>query len=213
MIEHEDVDSNLSACVKTLLPADVSRVLDLGSGTGRIPLILGSDKLEVLGLDLYWSMLQENRNQRNLCNGIWELAQGDARNLPICGDYFDAVTAGWVLGHSCTWHNDWPDQLQIVLDEMHRVAREGAVLIIMETLTTGSEVPEPPTDDLDECYRWFENTWGFSKQEIRTDYSFHNVEEATGKMAFFFGEELASMIISRQWSRVPECTGVWSKVV
>lgn len=212
MIEHEDVDGNLTACIKALLPSDVYRVLDLGSGTGRIPIILHSNEWEVVCLDLHWAMLKENLNQRNLSGGLWALAQGDSRTLPIRDRYFDVVTAGWVLGHSCAWHIDWSDQLQTVLDEMHRVARQGAVLIIMETLTTGSEVPKPPTDELAECYQWFENTWGFSRQEIRTDYSFRSVQEAISKLEFFFGKELVATIMQKKWSRVPECTGVWSKV-
>jgi hypothetical protein len=103
-------------------------------------------------------------------------------------------------------------QLKLVLHEIHRVAGHSAVLIILETLTTGSDVPIPPTDELAEFYLWLENKWGFVKREIRTDYSFSNVKEAKMNMGFFFGEELTSKITERDWCRVPEWTGVWSKM-
>ena len=52
MIEYEDVDGNLYDYIDKLLTADVSRVLDIGSGTGRIPLLLSDPRFTVVGLDL-----------------------------------------------------------------------------------------------------------------------------------------------------------------
>ena len=54
---------------------------------------------------------------------------------------------------------------------------------------------------------------GLSRQEIRTDYRFPDVKEAISNTEFFFGEQLSSMIVDNNWSRVPECTGIWSKIV
>ena len=51
MIEYEDVDGNLHNTIVQLLPSDVPSVLDIGSGTGRIPLLLSDTKLNVIGLD------------------------------------------------------------------------------------------------------------------------------------------------------------------
>ncbi len=213
MIEYEDVDGNLYDCIDKLLTSDVSRVLDIGSGTGRIPLLLSDPKFTVVGLDLYWEMLQENVRQRSLSAGSWLLSQGRAGALPMSQDYFDVVTAGWVLGHTCSWHLDWQTELDIVLNEMHRVVRNQGVIIIMETLTTGSVIPSPPTAELANYYDWLEKSWDFSRQEIRTDYRFPDVKEAINNTEFFFGEQLSSMIVDNNWSRVPECTGIWSKIV
>ena len=213
MIEYEDVDGNLYDCIDKLLTSDVSRVLDIGSGTGRIPLLLSDPKFTVVGLDLYWEMLQENVRQRSLSAGSWLLSQGRAGALPMSQDYFDVVTAGWVLGHTCSWHLDWQTELDIVLNEMHRVVRNQGVIIIMETLTTGSVIPAPPTAELANYYDWLEKSWDFSRQEIRTDYRFPDVKEAINNTEFFFGEQLSSMIVDNNWSRVPECTGIWSKIV
>ena len=213
MIEYEDVDGNLYDCIDKLLTSDVSRVLDIGSGTGRIPLLLSDPKFTVVGLDLYWEMLQENVRQRSLSAGSWLLSQGRAGALPMSQDYFDVVTAGWVLGHTCSWHLGWQTELDIVLNEMHRVVRNQGVIIIMETLTTGSVIPSPPTAELANYYDWLEKSWDFSRQEIRTDYRFPDVKEAINNTEFFFGEQLSSMIVDNNWSRVPECTGIWSKIV
>ena len=213
MIEYEDVDGNLYDCIDKLLTSDVSRVLDIGSGTGRIPLLLSDPRFTVVGLDLYWEMLQENVRQRSLSAGSWLLSQGSAGALPMSPDCFDVLTAGWVLGHTCSWHLDWQTELDIVLKEMHRVVRDQGVIIIMETLTTGSVIPSPPTAELANYYDWLENSWAFSRQEIRTDYRFPDVKEAISNTEFFFGEQLSSMIVDNNWSRVPECTGIWSKIV
>ena len=213
MIEYEDVDGNLYDCIDKLLTSDVSRVLDIGSGTGRIPLLLSDPRFTVVGLDLYWEMLQENVRQRSLSAGSWLLSQGSAGALPMSPDCFDVLTAGWVLGHTCSWHLDWQTELDIVLKEMHRVVRDQGVIIIMETLTTGSVIPSPPTAELANYYDWLEKSWDFSRQEIRTDYRFPDVKEAINNTEFFFGEQLSSMIVDNNWSRVPECTGIWSKIV
>jgi hypothetical protein len=94
---------------------------------------------------------------------------------------------------------------------MHRVAAPGGVLIVMETLTTGSLTPAPPTEGLAEYYAWLENEWGFTRQTIRTDYQFASVDEAAAKTGFFFDAELGAKILENGWARVPEWTGVWRK--
>jgi hypothetical protein len=85
------------------------------------------------------------------------------------------------------------------------------MLVIIETLTTGSLTPAPPTGALAEYYGWLEREWGFWRQIIRTDYVFGSVEEAVARTEFFFGVELASAIRANGWARLPEWTGVWSK--
>ena len=79
----------------------------------------------------------------------------------------------------------------------------------METMTTGSLTPAPPTPALAEYYAWLENEWGFQRQVIATDYQFASVEQAVEYTAFFFGEELARQIRANGWARLPEWTGVW----
>jgi hypothetical protein len=81
----------------------------------------------------------------------------------------------------------------------------------METLSTGSLTPAPPTEALAHYYAWLEADWGFNRQEIQTDYQFASVEEAVARTEFFFGPGLAATIRRQGWSRLPEWTGVWGK--
>ena len=214
LIIPEDVDGNLLPALEVVTPLRSKRILDLGTGTGRLPLLFGEQAACVVGLDLHWDMLRENQIQRDRACGRWGLVQGDMRTLPFPNAWADAVTAGWAIGHLRSWFaGEWQTQIGRVLCEMHRVTAPGGALIIIETLTTGSLAPAPPTEDLAEYYAWLESEWGFARQTIRTDYQFDSVDDAVAQTEFFFGIEMATKIRDNGWSRLPEWTGVWSKNV
>jgi hypothetical protein len=94
---------------------------------------------------------------------------------------------------------------------MLRALKPNGALIIIETLTTGSTTPAPPTQGLANYYARLENQWGFSRQQIQTDYQFQDLEEAMELSEFFFGAELAVKVRQNNWIRLPEWTGVWWK--
>jgi hypothetical protein len=71
--------------------------------------------------------------------------------------------------------------------------------------------PAPPTPGLANYYAWLENEWGFSRQQIQTDYQFWDLDEAIELANFFFGAELADKVRENNWVRLPEWTGVWGK--
>lgn len=96
---------------------------------------------------------------------------------------------------------------------MQRVVVPGGALMIMETLSTGSLIPAPPNAELAEYYDWLEQAWGFCRQTIQTGYRFPSVDEAVARTEFFFGPELAARIRELSWARLPEWTGLWSKVM
>ena len=134
------------------------------------------------------------------------------RQLPISTGWAEVVTAGWALGHFTGWYaNEWQPRAERVLQEMHRVVAPGGAIIIMETLTTGSLTPAPPSPALAAYYIWLETEWGFSRQEISTDYQFANLDEAVTGTEFFFGPEMAEKVRQNNWVRLPEWTGVWGK--
>jgi ubiquinone/menaquinone biosynthesis C-methylase UbiE len=212
MIAPEDVDGNLRQAIQNITSTEGKRILDLGTGTGRLPLLLAREARQMIGLDLHWDMLRENTVQRGKAEGNWGLVNGDMRALPFPSGWAEIVTAGWAIGHLRGWYpEDWRIHIGRVLQEMHRVAAPGGVLIVMETLTTGSLTPAPPTEGLAEYYAWLENEWGFTRQTIRTDYQFASVDEAAAKTGFFFDAELGAKILENGWARVPEWTGVWRK--
>lgn len=212
MIAAEDAEGQLQSLLELLGPRPGERLLDLGTGTGRIPLMLRAAGAQVVGLEFAGDMLRENAAQRAQAGGAWRLVQADMRAVPLPGGWADVVTAGWAIGHLRGWHAvDWQTQIGRVLAEMQRVARPGGRLVIMETLTTGAKTPAPPNPELAEYYGWLEGQWGYWRQIIRTDYVFASVEEAVTRTEFFFGPELAATIRQRGWARLPEWTGVWSK--
>lgn len=213
-ITAEDVDGRLLPALESVAPLRGARVLDLGSGTGRLPLLFAGLARQVVALDLHRAMLREQQQQRDVIHGHWPLVQGDMRRLPFPSASFNLVTAGWAIGHLTGWYPDaWRAEISRVLSEMHRVALPGGALIIIETLTTGSLTPAPPTPALTDYYLWLENDWRFTRQEIRTDYQFASVEEAVARTEFFFGPSLSVAIRKNGWARLPEWTGVWGKRV
>ena len=214
MIAVEDVDGNLLPALESVASLDGKRILDLGSGTGRLPLLLGTLPAQIVALDLNFPMLVEQAAQRKTAGRSGPLVSADMRWLPFAGKGWDVVIAGWAIGHLRSWFaEDWQNQMNRIFAEMHRVAASGGALIVLETMTTGSTQPAPPTEGLAEYYHWMESEWGFARQVIQTDYQFADLQQAVDYTEFFFGAELAQMIRQNNWVRLPEWTGVWGKRV
>lgn len=212
MITPEDAGANLLPALLRVDPMAGKRILDLGSGTGRIPLLLQHLNPRIVAVDLHRAMLLEQAQTRAQVGGAWPLVQADMRLLPVTSGWAEVVTAGWSIGHLRGWFKqDWQEQIGRVLAEMHRAVQPGGALIIMETMTTGSLTPAPPSKELAEYYAWLEGEWGFTREVISTDYQFASVDQAVEYTEFFFGSQLAEEIRQKGWARLPEWTGVWSK--
>jgi demethylmenaquinone methyltransferase / 2-methoxy-6-polyprenyl-1,4-benzoquinol methylase len=103
------------------------RALDLCCGTGDIAFALARRGAETTGLDFSAQMLQvAAARQRHLKSQIVNLKfmQGDAQQLPFPENSFDVVTVGYGLRNLTSWERG--------LDEMHRMARPGARLIVLD---------------------------------------------------------------------------------
>jgi ubiquinone/menaquinone biosynthesis C-methylase UbiE len=212
LITPEDVDGNLLPALQQIVSLENTTLLDLGSGTGRIPILVHKFVKRVIALDLNYPMLQEQKKQQQYIASSWPLVNGDNRILPFPDNWADVITAGWTIGHLRGWFkDDWQNQMGRILTEMERVTVPGGCLVIMETLTTGALEPAPPTPGLAEYYAWLEDNWGYLRHTIQTDYQFASVDEAVEKTGFFFGPELAETIRQNEWARLPEWTGLWSK--
>jgi demethylmenaquinone methyltransferase/2-methoxy-6-polyprenyl-1,4-benzoquinol methylase len=103
------------------------RALDLCCGTGDIALALARQGAETIGLDFSEKMLEVGvARQRNFKSQISNLKfiHGDAQQIPFPGNSFDIVTIGYGLRNLTSWEKG--------LEEMLRVARPGARLIVLE---------------------------------------------------------------------------------
>jgi demethylmenaquinone methyltransferase/2-methoxy-6-polyprenyl-1,4-benzoquinol methylase len=104
------------------------RALDLCCGTGDIAFALARRGAEATGLDFSPQML-EVAESRRLKNSKFKIQnskfiQGDAQQLPFPDNSFDIVTVGYGLRNLASWERG--------LDEMFRVARPGARLIVLD---------------------------------------------------------------------------------
>lgn len=214
MILSEDADGNIYRSIRNITPLEGKRLLDLGTGTGRLPILVSRLTELTIGIDLEREMLNHAKSQMEIHECKFELLQGDIRSLPLPSAKFDICTAGWVIGHFSEWFSaDWREQIKHVLEEIHRVVKTNGVIIVFETLGTGSVLPVPPTPELEQYYTYLEDDWGLIRRELSTDYQFYNVSDAVNHTEFFFGTELAAKIRQNNWSRVPEWTGMWYKNV
>ena len=106
------------------------RALDLCCGTGDLALALAQRGAETAGLDFSPQMLEvaETRRQKscksNLQSANPKFIQGDAQQIPFPDNSFDIVTVGYGLRNLSSWERG--------LDEMVRVAKPGARLIVLE---------------------------------------------------------------------------------
>ena len=104
------------------------RALDLCCGTGDIAYALARRGAEVTGLDFSRNMLEVAESRRSKNSGLKPqnpiFIQGDAQEIPFSEATFDAVTVGYGLRNLTSWEKG--------LAEMHRVAKPGARLIVLD---------------------------------------------------------------------------------
>jgi ubiquinone/menaquinone biosynthesis C-methylase UbiE len=205
---------DLSEHIKAIRSYQGLDVLDLGAGSGRLSSIIAPEAKSVICTDISGAMLELlgqklNRSSSTLPN--WSTVVADHRRLPIADASIDLAISGWSISYLANTDNaDWEQNLALVLDELNRVVRPNGTIIIIETMGTGTEIPDPP-QFLKPYYAQLENKYGFEHHWIRTDYTFADIAEAREKTEFFFGPELAKRIEENHWSTVPECAGIWWK--
>jgi demethylmenaquinone methyltransferase/2-methoxy-6-polyprenyl-1,4-benzoquinol methylase len=106
-----------------------ARALDLCCGTGDIAFALAHRGAETLGLDFSPQMLEvaaarSRKSEVGSQKRNPQFTQGDALQIPFPDNSFDIVTVGYGLRNLASWERG--------LDEMFRVARPGARLIVLD---------------------------------------------------------------------------------
>ena len=104
------------------------RALDLCCGTGDISFALAHGGAETTGLDFSRQMLEVAAQRQQTTSKLkiqkLKFLQGDAQQLPFPESSFDIVTVGYGLRNLASWERG--------LDEMFRVAKPGARLIVLD---------------------------------------------------------------------------------
>ena len=214
IVAREDFEENLPRTLSCLVSFEHADVVEFGAGTGRFTRMFAPSVTHILAFDASHHMLAAARtNMAQLGGGNWLLGVALHRQLPVQSESADVTVAGWTLGHFPGWYpQEWRSRIEAALGEMGRILRPGGTAIIVETLGTGFDTPNPPAH-LGPYYAYLEQTHGFRTTWIRTDYAFKSVSEAEQLCRFFFGEELGNQIKSSGSRFVPECTGIWWRTI
>ncbi len=215
VFRHEDHEGNLSRALTETLPLAGARVVDVGTGTGRMArMMLDAGAAAMICVDREPAMLEvalEHLEERDDDEGVWwYVTTADAAALPVQDGWADVTVAGWALGHlRDELGRGWRPAVDRAVAEMLRVTRPGGMLVILESLGIAGEEPAPPTRDLSQYYRRLERRHGFERRVLRTDFAFASATEAAEQLGTFFGAEVARRVRGRDRATVPEFTGLW----
>lgn len=119
-------DGPVEAALGTALGCgSLGRLLDIGTGTGRMAELFAPRAVHVTGLDNSPEMLRIARARlQHLPADAFNLAQGDFARLPFADHSFDTV-----LFHQVLHYAQAPE---VVLAEAARVARPGGIIAIVD---------------------------------------------------------------------------------
>ncbi len=118
-----EVSSAWSALLRQVLPAVPARILDLGSGTGSLAVLLGERGYDVLGVDLAPRMVEQAiRKARQ--HGVGAQFRVGGASSPEVEGLFDALLVRHVL-----WALSDPSA---VLDRWLRLLAPDGVLVLIE---------------------------------------------------------------------------------
>ncbi|WP_290623196.1 MULTISPECIES: class I SAM-dependent methyltransferase [unclassified Archaeoglobus] len=149
------------------------RILDVGTGTGFIALLLAELGYEVVGLDISEGMLRVARDKARKAGVDVDFQVGDAENLPFDNESFDAVISRHLL-----WTLPNPKK---AVEEWVRVVRKGGRVIAIDGkwLTTSTKAK----------LRRFIGRIGIAIYERRIPWRGHYSREINSMLPFYGGSE------------------------
>ncbi|NCC51279.1 MAG: class I SAM-dependent methyltransferase [Spartobacteria bacterium] len=150
----------------------LSRILDLGCGTGRHTTLLVDRGFEVYGCDCSSTAL---RIVADLIAGL-DVRQCDMSSLPYEPDFFDGVICNQVIQHGCL------ADVQKACAEITRVIRPGGHLFLSVVSTahrkaaTGREIEPNTRVDTDSLDGHIPHHF-FSENELRTFFTYFEIDQ------------------------------------
>ncbi len=212
LVSREDCQGNIFRALNQVVPFAGLTVAEFGAGTGRLTCMMAPVVKHVHAFDHSPHMLSvaaeklAKGGQKN-----WTVAVSDHRAMAMKSGAADVAISGWSVCYVVVDNpRNWREELSKAMGELRRVVRPGGTIILLETLGTGFEQPEPPVHLLD--YYAYLESHGFQRSWIRTDYRFKDRAEAEASSKFFFGDEMIAKIKENdQGVILPECTGIWWK--
>jgi len=209
LIRREDYQGNILSAIESYCPLDGIDVVELGAGTGRLTRLLAPHVKSIKAYDSSAHMLETaEKSLREMGLTNWETGVADHRHVPVQDSSADLVISGWSFCYLAVWGGEeWKSALEAGSREIERILRPGGMALIIESLGTGTEKPDPP-EHLKAYFGWLVEA-GFERGWMRTDYRFESLEEAVELSTFFFGEEMGQRVQENHWQILPECTGVW----
>ena len=213
LIQREDYQGNILSAIESYCSLEGIDVVELGAGTGRLIRLLAPHVKSIKAFDASAHMLEtaaETLREMGVTN--WSTEVADHRQIPVEDASAGLVISGWAFCYLAVWGGEvWKSALEDGLREIERILRPGGTVIIIETLGTGEEKPNPP-EHLSGYFDWLAEA-GFERGWMRTDYRFESLEEAIELSTFFFGEEMGQKVREKDWQTLPECTGIWWRKV
>ena len=125
-IAHSEEEEKAAYCsiLKRFYNGNRLEILDVGTGTGFMALMLAEMGHKTTGLDITEAMLEKARQKANGNSQRVSFQIGDAENLPFDNASFDAIVSRYLL-----W--TLPDPWR-ALQEWHRVISPGGTIISVE---------------------------------------------------------------------------------
>ena len=212
LVRFEDYENNLKTTLHQLISFKNQSVAEFGSGTGRLTGAFIEDVKKVYCFDRSNHMLDKARNNLKQYETKIHFEIFDHAEIIKTQLETDIAIEGWAFGHALFNNsNEFSDIVKTLVSNCEKVLKPDGKIVIIETLGTNVDKPNPPGELLNKFYDVLEKDYGFIRKIVKTDYKFPSQEDAKRIMGFFFGEWIIDEIQKRNSSIIPEYTGLWVK--
>ncbi len=209
LVNNEDFRSNLSNFLLSNIDFSGKTVIELGAGTGRLTYIYADSAKTIQLYDNSAHMLDKARVNLEQYSDKISFGICDNTEISSLSMQADIVIEGWSFGHVVNDNEDKLNQtIEKMLSECRKLLKPKGKIIIIETLGTNRENPEPTSPNMKMLFEYLENH-GFIRHILRTDYRFSSNEEAKRVTGFFFGQSFAEQLEFVEAGVVKEYTGIW----